>query len=188
MWWSILAITLSTRFSKRVVAVTLLPASSAGWLGAGQGLRASRRPITGLRPPASATASASSPAVGTRATPGRPPFSRWPSYATKKNVLSATIGPPSEAPNWWLRNSFLGAGAALKKFREPSASSRKYSKADPCSLLPPDRVTMLTMAPALRPYSASTPDSTGNSSMASTGRMVEGVPNTPPWLMAGRFR
>src|SRR3954454_13506402 len=79
---------------------------------------------------------------------------RRPSYVPKKNVLLLMIGPPMLAPNWLRRNGDCGAGSALKKFRESSASSRKNSNASPWKTLAPERVAMLTIAPELRPYSA----------------------------------
>src|ERR1700687_2000945 len=86
---------------------------------------------------------------------GKPTASRCPSYATRKNVLSLTIGPPNDPPNWLLRNAFCGAGLALKKLRASSALLRKDSNNDPCKPFVPDFVTMLTIDPEFRPYSAS---------------------------------
>src|SRR5690348_2666617 len=98
------------------------------------------------------------------------------------------MGPPSDAPNWLLRKEFLGSEAELKKFRAPSCPLRQYSINEPCQVLVPLLVTILTMAPELRPYSASVLDNTRNSATASIGRMVAGSPNTPASLMAGSFR
>ena len=49
-------------------------------------------------------------------------------------------------------------------------------------------VTILTVAPALRPYSGSKLESTRTSATASIGRIVAGVPKTPASLIAGSFR
>src|SRR5258708_36290380 len=62
------------------------------------------------------------------------------------------------------------------------------SKNEPWTWLVQIVVTTLTTAPALRPYSASKFEATRSSAMASMGRMVAGVPNTPASLMAGSLR
>src|SRR6185503_5030856 len=74
------------------------------------------------------------------------------SWPTKKKSLSFLIGPLKFQPKL-LKRSF-GFFGAEKKLRASSLSLRINSKALPCHSLPPPRVTTLTEAPALRPYSA----------------------------------
>src|SRR5260370_34469948 len=87
------------------------------------------------------------------------------------------IGPPKEAPYWLLWNGALGVPTGLKALRASNALLRKYSPAVPCKPLVPLLVTMLTIAPALRPYSGWKFESTFTSATASRGKIVAGVPN-----------
>src|SRR6202035_4854048 len=77
----------------------------------------------------------------------------------------------------------LAAGAWLKKLRESNRSLRKNSNASPATLLAPDLVAMLTMAPEFRPYSALNVElSTLNSDTV----LINGW--NVIWFCAGSFR
>ena len=106
----------------------------------------------------------------------------------KQPRVSLMMGPPNEPPNWLLWRAVCGCGLKLKKFRALRSVFRKYSNSVPCGELVPDLVTILITAPALRPYSGVKSVITASSAMASTGRIVAGVPNTPASLIAGSFR
>ncbi len=81
---------------------------------------------------------------------------RWrkPSYEKKKNSFSLIIGPPSCPPNWLRLNGGGSVEVKVKKLRASSASFRKNSNSSPWNSLLPDRVAILTTAPALWPCSA----------------------------------
>ena len=67
------------------------------------------------------------------------------------------MGPPTEPPNWWMRNAPLGEMGLrilLAQVLALSDLSRKNSKAEPWKSLVPDLVTTLMTAPPARPYSA----------------------------------
>src|SRR3954468_11570997 len=98
------------------------------------------------------------------------------------------MGPPREAPNWLFKKEFFGVPAVLKKLRAPSCPLRQYSINEPCNALVPLLVTILTIAPELRPYSASVFDKTRNSATASIGRIVAGAAQPAPLLVAGALR
>ena len=79
-----------------------------------------------------------------------------------------TIGPDSEAPNWWRSSGAFFAVGSAKKFLASKASLRRYSKTVPCHSLLPDLVETET-TPAPRPNSAEkVPVSTLNSRTDST--------------------
>src|SRR5512140_2460652 len=167
--------------STRLLALSEVTRLPSGLVAVGHGCRASRLAITGFTtPPLAAIAAFKSACVGTVATVGITTPSRWPSYDTNQNVLSCLNGPPSEKPNWLLWKTSCGAGLVLKKLRASSPLLRKYSYAVPCSEFVPDLVTIFTVAPELRPNSASVELMTETSCSASMGRIVAGVPNTPP--------
>src|SRR3989442_15897489 len=79
--------------------------------------------------------------------------SRNPSYVPKTNILSRTMGPPSEPPNWFRLNGGAPSGE-LKKFRAANLLLRRYSKAAPCHWLVPEVVTTVICPPERLPYSA----------------------------------
>src|ERR1700694_5020409 len=95
------------------------------------------------------------------------------------------MGPPKEPP-YWLR--LYGAmvpvppwAGSSKKPSESSALLRRNSKAEPCRLLVPDRVTAETTPPEDRPYSAGdTLVLILNSWTPSTPRLVPAAPPGVP--------
>src|SRR5215813_10939363 len=97
------------------------------------GWRASNWAITGLITPPPPVKAFTRAWLGTLAIPGRPPFSRQPSYATNQKVLSFTSGPPSDPPYWLLWKVSCGTGLpvagsvlVLNAFLASSALLRKY--------------------------------------------------------------
>src|SRR5579864_4272635 len=79
---------------------------------------------------------------------------RWPSYDPKKKALSLTMAPPRLTPNCSRVLPTLPAGGVLKKLRASMTPSRPKANAVPCSVLVPDFIPTLTMAPGFQPYSA----------------------------------
>src|SRR5262249_5694638 len=64
------------------------------------------------------------------------------------------MGPPKLAPNWFRLKGGGWLEVKVKKLRASSASLRRNSNKSPWKSFAPERVAILTMAPALCPYSA----------------------------------
>ena len=94
--------------------------------------------------------------------------SRSPSQLNMKNSLLLRTGPPTVAPYWFRENGAMGLSFGSKKFFESILAFRTNSNTVPWKAFVPDLVLALICATA-RPNSApKMPDSTLNSSSAST--------------------
>lgn len=76
-------------------------------------------------------------------------------WKKKSRSREGVSGPPTVPPNWLNRKGARSRPLAFaNQLLAWSLSFRRNSYSTPWNSLPPERVTMFTTAPAVRPYSA----------------------------------
>ena len=113
------------------------------------------RKLIGTRLPGPEKSPLRSARVGTLVVRVAERASRSPSKFAKTNAELRTIGPPSDAPNWFLRSVGTGSPGLLKKLRASNRSLRRNSYAVPWSSFVPCLMATEICPPVLRPSPAS---------------------------------